>query len=196
MMNKSIFHFRILPSILFVVAVILGTSATVLAEDFYKGKVIRFVLGFSPGGGYDTYTRAIARHFGKHVPGNPIIVVQNRTGAGSMIAANYVSKRARPDGLTVGIWSSDLVLRQALGQRGFQFDPRKLNWIGTPTQDTPACAVMAFTGLRTLDDILKSKEPLKVGSTGSGTTDGLPRILNNVLGQIFNIITGYPLHHP
>ncbi len=191
MMNKSISHLRILSGLLVGVGLILGTSATALAVDFYQGKVIRLVLGFSPGGGYDTYTRAIARHFGKHVPGNPTMVVQNRTGAGSMIAANYVSKKARPDGLTVGIWSSDLVLRQALGQKGFQFDPRKLNWIGTPTQDTPACAVMAFTGLRTLDDILKSKQTLTVGSTGSGTTDGLPRILNNVLGEIFDIVTGF-----
>ena len=191
MMNKSISRLHVLSGLLVVVALILGTSATALAEDFYQGKAIRFVLGFSPGGGYDTYTRAIARHFGKHVPGNPVIIVQNRTGAGSMITANYVSKKAKPDGLTVGIWSSDLVLRQALGQKGFQFDARKLNWIGTPTQDTPACAVMAFTGLRTLDDIIKLKEPLKLGSTGSGTTDGLPRILNNVLGPMFDIVTGF-----
>lgn len=172
-------------------AVFSGTSTVVSAEDFYKGKMIRFVLGFSPGGGYDTYTRAIARHFSKHVPGNPTVIVENRTGAGSKIAANYVYTKAKPDGLTVGIWGSDLVLRKALGQRGIRMDPRKLNWIGTPTKDTPACALMAFTGLRTLDDVLKRKRPLRVGSTGSGTTDGLPRNLNKVLGNIFEIITGY-----
>ncbi len=173
------------------IAFIFGISTVVSAEEFYKGKMIRFVLGFAPGGGYDTYTRAIARHFSKHVPGNPAIIVENRTGAGSMIAANYVYRRAKPDGLTVGIWSSDLVLRQALGQRGIQFDARKLGWIGTPTKDTPTCAVMGFSGLRTFEDVLKSKKPVRVGSTGSGTTDGLPRNLNKVLGNIFEIITGY-----
>jgi tripartite-type tricarboxylate transporter receptor subunit TctC len=174
-----------------VLVLLTGTSIAAWADDFYKGKVIRFTLGFSPGGGYDTYTRAIARHFGKHVPGNPTIIVQNRTGAGSMIAANYVGRKAKRDGLTVGIWSSDLVLRQALGERSVRFDTRKVGWIGTPTKDTPACAVMGFTGLKTLDDVLKRKRPLRVGSTGSGTTDGLPRNLNKAMGNMFEIITGY-----
>jgi tripartite-type tricarboxylate transporter receptor subunit TctC len=187
-MNKTVFY---LCRFLIAIAFIFSTSSLASAEEFYKGKTIRFILGFSPGGGYDTYTRAIARHFSKHVPGNPPIIVENRTGAGSAIAANYVYTRAKPDGLRIGIWSSDLVLRQALGQRSIKFDARKLGWIGTPTKDTPACAVMGFTGLRTLEDVLKSKKPIKVGSTGSGTTDGLPRILNNVVGNIFEIITGF-----
>ncbi len=188
-MKKKMFrHFAMLMIGIFLVV---GVPGKVLADEFYKGKMIRFVLGFSPGGGYDTYTRAIARHFSKHVPGNPTIIVENRTGAGSMIAANYVYKKAKPDGLTVGIWSSDLVLRQALGQKGIQFDPKKVNWIGTPTKDTPICGVMGFTGLKTFDDVLKRKKPLRVGSTGSGTTDGLPRNLNKTLGKTFEIITGY-----
>ena len=176
----------------FLFLVLLGVFyGTALAEDFYQDKTIRFVLGFSAGGGYDTYTRAIARHMGKHIPGNPTIVVENMTGAGSLIAANFVYNRAEPDGLTVGIWSSTLVLRQALGEKTIRFDARKLQWIGTPTKDTPACAVMAFTGMRTLEDVLNAKRPLNVGSTGSGTTFGLPTILNQVLGKKFELITGY-----
>jgi tripartite-type tricarboxylate transporter receptor subunit TctC len=183
--------FRHIPVLIIGILLVVGAPGKAFAADFYKGKMIRFVLGFSPGGGYDTYSRAIGRHFSKHVPGNPTIIVENRTGAGSMIAANYVYKKAKPDGQTLGIWSSDLVLRLALGQKGIQFDPKKLNWIGTPTKDTPICGVMGFTGLRTLDDVLKRKKPLRVGSTGSGTTDGLPRNLNKTVGNIFEIITGY-----
>ncbi len=70
--------------------IVLGTSTNALGEDFYKGKTIRFVVGYSPGGGYDTYTRAVARHISKHIPGNPVPIVQNMTGAGSLIAANYM----------------------------------------------------------------------------------------------------------
>ena len=72
---------------------IVGASTGALGQEFYKGKVIRLVVGYAPGGGYDTYTRAIARHLGKHIPGNPITMVQNMTGAGSLIAANYIYRR-------------------------------------------------------------------------------------------------------
>ncbi|MFB3122071.1 MAG: hypothetical protein ACE10H_07790, partial [Candidatus Binatia bacterium] len=77
---------------------LVGASTAALSEEFYKGKTIRFIVGFSPGGGYDTYTRAAARHISKYIPGNPVPIVQNMTGAGSLIAANYIAKRAKPDG--------------------------------------------------------------------------------------------------
>ena len=91
-------------------AIVVGGSTSALADDFYKGKTIRFVVGYAPGGGYDTYTRAVVRHMGKHLPGNPTPIVQNMTGGGSLIAANYIYKRAKPDGLTVGIWNSGILL--------------------------------------------------------------------------------------
>ena len=122
-------------------ALILCTSTIALAEDFYKGKTIRFVVGYSPGGGYDTYTRAIARHIAKHIPGNPTPIVQNRTGGGSLIAAHYIYKRAKPNGLTVGVWNGGLVLQQALGSRGINFKGDKFGWIGSPIRGAPACAM-------------------------------------------------------
>src|ERR671918_390585 len=87
------------------------------ADDFYKGKTIHFVVGAPAGGGYDTYTRAITRHLGKHIPGNPSMVVDNMDGAGSLVAANHVYNRAKPDGLTVGVWISGQIIRQALGDK-------------------------------------------------------------------------------
>ncbi|MFQ5902333.1 MAG: hypothetical protein ACE5JO_01455, partial [Candidatus Binatia bacterium] len=95
-----------------------GTSTTVSGEEFYKGKMIRFIVGFSPGGGFDTYSRAIARHIGKYIPGNPSTMVQNITGAGSLIAANYLYKKSKPDGLTIGNWIGGLILQQYLGAKG------------------------------------------------------------------------------
>lgn len=79
------------------------------ADEFYKGKTIRFIVGYAPGGGYDTYTRAIARHIGNHIPGNPATVVENMEGAGSLLAANYVFNKVAADGLTVGVFNSGMV---------------------------------------------------------------------------------------
>ncbi|MBI2348939.1 MAG: hypothetical protein HYV05_09845, partial [Deltaproteobacteria bacterium] len=130
--------------------------------------------------------------FGKHIPGNPGTVVENMDGAGSLIAANYLYKNAQPDGLTVGIFNSAMVLRQALGDRSVRFDARKLGWVGTPSVGLPSCAVMGFTGLKTLDDVIESKKQLKMGSTRAGaTTDDLPRILNLTMGTRFEVISGY-----
>ncbi|MBI4524125.1 MAG: hypothetical protein HY695_09980 [Deltaproteobacteria bacterium] len=172
--------------------VLLGTGPQATANNFYEGKTIRFIVGFAAGGGYDTYTRAIARHISKHIPGNPTTVVENMDGAGSLIAANYLYKNTEPDGLTVGIFNSAMVLRQALGDRSVRFDARKLGWIGTPSVGLPTCAVMGFTGLKTLEDVINAKKPLRMGSTRAGaTTDDLPKILNLTLGTKFEVISGY-----
>ncbi len=168
-----------------------AVSSTALGEEFYKGKIIRFIVGYSPGGGYDTYTRAIARHIGKYIPGNPIPIVQNMTGAGSLIAAHYIYDRAEPDGLSVGIWNSTYVVHQALGSRRVKFDSRKFGWIGAPVTGEPSCSVMGFTGLKTLDDVLNSKNPIKMGAS-SGTGLELPQLLNMAFDRpVFKVIRGY-----
>src|SRR5919109_4850767 len=95
---------------------------TLRADDFYKGKSIRFIVGYAPGGGYDTYTRAVARHIGKHIPGNPAAVVENMEGAGSLLAANYMFNKAEPDGLTMGDFNNKMVTQQALSAKGIRFD--------------------------------------------------------------------------
>ena len=93
----------------------MGISAT---DDFFTNKTVRIIVGFAPGGGFDIYSRAIARHMGKHVPGNPSVVVENMTGAGSLIAANHVYKVAKPDGLTIGNFHGNQILNQVVGTPG------------------------------------------------------------------------------
>ena len=179
-------------AIILTIPLLLGYPAKSHAEDFYRGKTINIIVGYAAGGGYDTYARTFARHLGKHIPGNPNVIVQNMTGAGSLIAANYLYKKAKPDGLTIGSFGGGLVTEQALGLKGIQFDARKLEWIGSLRTGSPICAVMAFTGDKNLEDVLHSKKQLRMGSTGAGsTTDDLPRLLIGLMHAPFKVIRGY-----
>jgi tripartite-type tricarboxylate transporter receptor subunit TctC len=175
-----------------VVGVVLLSPGQSSSDDFYKGKTIRFVVGLAPGGGYDLSARTVGRHINKHIPGNPTIVVENMTGAGSTRAANYTYNSAKPDGLFVGIWNSALILRQALGDKAMLFEARKFGWIGAPTVGTPHCSIMAHTGLKSLKDVLATDKEIKMGSTGPGSTyDDTPRVLNQTIGTKFKIVSGY-----
>ena len=164
----------------------------VTADEFYKGKTIRFIVGAPAGGGYDTYARSISRHLGKHIPGNPAMVVENMDGAGSLIAANYTYNKAQPDGLSIGVWISGQIIRQALGDKSTRFDGRKFGWIGAPSKGAPTCAMMGFSGLKTWDEILNAKRTIRMGGMRAGTAyDDAPTILNNVAGTKFDVISGY-----
>jgi tripartite-type tricarboxylate transporter receptor subunit TctC len=186
MNTRTIASFILLPLLL------IGVSTAAEADEFYKGKTIRFVVGAAPGGGYDLATRVVGRHIGKHIPGNPTIVVENMTGAGQLIAANYTYNSAKPNGLFVGVWNSAFVLRQALGDKAVRLDARKLGWIGAPTKGTPVCGIMAFTGLKTLDDVVAANREIKVGASGpGGTYYDLPEILNRTIGTKFKLVSGY-----
>lgn len=169
-----------------------GYPGTSMAKDFYSGKTIRIVVGYAAGGGYDTFSRTLARHFGKHIPGHPTVIVENMTGAGSLIAANYLYKKADPDGLTIGSFGGGLITEQALGLKGIQFDARKFEWIGSLRSGSPICAIMGFTGDKTLEDVLHSKKQLRMGSTGAGsTTDDLPRLMIGLMDAPFKVVRGY-----
>lgn len=162
------------------------------ADDFYKGKTIRFIIGQAPGGGYDTYGRLIARHFSKHIPGNPATTAENMEGAGSLIAANYIYRQARPDGLALVMFNNSLVVQNALGDPRIKIDFRRLGWVGAPSVGVPVCMVMGFTGLRTLDDVIKTKIPLKAGATRAGSSGyDLPLIMNKTLGTKFEVVSGF-----
>jgi tripartite-type tricarboxylate transporter receptor subunit TctC len=172
---------------------LIGTSPSAArADEFYKGKTIRFIVGYAPGGGYDTYTRAIARHISKFIPGHPATVVENMEGAGSLLAANYLYNKADPDGLTVGNFNSGMVTQQALGSKGVRFEARQFGWIGAPVKGFPACMVMGFTGLRTLDDVMKHSAKLKFAGTRAGASGvDLPNIMNELMGTKIKVISGY-----
>jgi tripartite-type tricarboxylate transporter receptor subunit TctC len=169
----------------------LNSGGVAEAEDFYKGKSIRFIVGFSAGGGYDAYTRTVARYISRYIPGNPSTVVENMDGAGSVIAANYTYNKASKNGLTVGVFDSHNVFNHMMGDRSLRIDGRKFGWIGTPSKDSVACVIMAFSGLKSFDDILKAKKPVRMGATRSGNTVHLPEMMNRWAGTKFDIIQGY-----
>jgi tripartite-type tricarboxylate transporter receptor subunit TctC len=169
------------------------TADAASADDFYKGKTIRIVVGFSAGGGFDTYARAIARHMSKHVPGQPAVVVENMTGAGSLIAANHVYKVAKPDGLTIGHFIGGLFLGQVLGQKGIEFDARKFEFIGAPITDHVVCALTKASGITSVEKWMASKTPVKMGgiAPGTSTPDNATRIFKTALGLPIQVVTGY-----
>lgn len=161
-------------------------------EQFYKGKTIRMIVGLSAGGGYDVYTRAVARHYGKHIPGNPAIVVENMVGAGSLIAANHVYKVARPDGLTIGHFLGGLFLQQVLGKPGIEFDGRKFGYVGAPAQDSQMLAVSKRSGINNADHWFGSKTIVKFGGVGAGSaTDDLTKIAIATISAPIQLVSGY-----
>ncbi|MBI2360033.1 MAG: hypothetical protein HYV04_14255 [Deltaproteobacteria bacterium] len=161
-------------------------------ESFFKGKTMRIVVGFSAGGGFDNYSRAIARHMGKHIPGNPTVIVENMTGAGSIAAANYLYRIAKPDGLTIGNFHGFQILNQVLGAPGIEFDARKFEWLGVPVQDTGACAVTRASGITNLEQWKAAKTPVKLGGVAPGDASyGMARVLKEVLGLPVQPIPGY-----
>jgi len=172
----------------------LALTASVYAqEQFYKGKTIRIIVGFSAGGGFDTYARALARHIGKHIPGNPALIVENMTGAGSLISANHVYNVAKPDGLTIGHFIGGLFLGQVAGQKGVEFDARKFEFIGAPTTDHVVCAFTKASGITSVEKWAASKTPVKMGGTGPGnsTPDNATRIIKAATGLPIQLVSGY-----
>lgn len=160
--------------------------------DFYKGKTIRIIVGFAAGGGFDTYSRAISRHMGRFIPGNPSIVVENMTGAGSLIAANHVYKVAKPDGLTIGHFIGGLIMQQVMGGSGIEFDARKFEWIGVPIKENVVCALRKESGITSMERWLAAKAPVKLGGTAPGsTTDDVAKVLREALGLPIQLVSGY-----
>jgi tripartite-type tricarboxylate transporter receptor subunit TctC len=169
-----------------------GASLPALAQDsFYRGKTLRVVVATSAGGGFDAYTRTIARHLSKHIPGNPNILVENMPGAGHRIGANHLYKVARPDGLTLGHFQGGLFLAQVLGEQGIQFDALKYEFIGAPVKDNRACALTKASGITSMERWFAAKTPVKLGGIGGGATEEIPRILRVALGLPIQIVSGY-----
>jgi len=170
-----------------------GASQAVHAQtNFFEGKTIRLIVGFTAGGGYDAYTRTIGRHMGKHVPGNPAIIVENMPGAGSMISANYIYKAAKPDGLTIGHFIGGLFLQQLLAKPGIEFDAAKFNYVGVPAQDNFVLGIAKSTGIVDVDSWLASKQVIKFGGVASGSgSDDIPNILKATIGLPIQLVSGY-----
>jgi tripartite-type tricarboxylate transporter receptor subunit TctC len=172
--------------------ILLSSVAANAAAPYYEGKTIKLIVGFSAGGGFDTYSRVIARHMTKHIPGNPAIVVENMTGAASLVSANHVYKVARPDGLTMLNFHGNQIVNQVIGKAGIEFDARKFEYLGSPTQDNVACAFTKASGISGFDALKNSKTPVKLGGVAPGdTTYNTAKILQAALNLPIQLVAGY-----
>jgi tripartite-type tricarboxylate transporter receptor subunit TctC len=180
-----------LVAVAFLMLLLFGNSAQA-QDSFYKGKTVRIIVGASAGGGYDTYSRTIARHIGKHVPGNPTFLVENMPGAGFLIAANHVYKVAKPDGLTIGHFIGGLFLQQLLDKPGIEFDAAKFGFIGVPTQDNYVLGISKKAGVASMDQWMSSKTVVKLGGVGAGSaTDDIPKVLMATIGLPVQLVSGF-----
>lgn len=185
-----VFNFRRLSEVLIAVAFFFG-AANASDHEYYRGKTVRIVVGLSAGGGFDIYARAMARHMGKYIPGNPSFVVDNMPGAGSMISANHVYKVAKPDGLTLGHFVGSLFMQQLLGRPGAEFEAAKYEFVGAPIPEKTACALTKASGVTSMESWQAAKAPVKLGGTGSGPIVDVPRILQVALGLPIQLVLGY-----
>jgi tripartite-type tricarboxylate transporter receptor subunit TctC len=159
--------------------------------EFFKGKSIDLYIAYSAGGAYDLYARMIARHMGKHIPGNPQVVPKNMEGAGGLRLANYLYNAAPKDGTALGATSRSVAFEPLLGNKGAQYEPGKFTWIGSANDEVGVCVTWHTSGVTRFEELL-TKE-VTVGSTGFGDdTYQFPRFVNNVLGTKMKIIPGYP----
>ncbi|MEA3025656.1 MAG: hypothetical protein QOF91_941 [Alphaproteobacteria bacterium] len=161
------------------------------AADFYQGKQVTIVVGFSAAGTYDATARLFARHLGKHLAGKPTVIVRNMPGAGSLVATNSLYSSAPKDGTTLGVVGGGIVLEPLLNNPQANYDARRFNWIGGRTPDNFLCLVWHTVPVNALQDVMRRETV--VGATGPGSrTLTYPKALNELLGTKFKIVSGYP----
>ena len=161
------------------------------AAEFYRGRNIDLYIGYSTGGAYDLYARFLARHMGRHIPGNPTLVPKNMEGAGSLRLANWLYNVGPKDGTAFGIIGRGTGFDPLLGNTKAQFDATKFGWIGSANNEVSVCVAWHASGVTKFEDLL-SKELIVGGTSSSADTDQFPKVLNGVLGTKIRIITGYP----
>ena len=159
--------------------------------DFYRGRSVALIIGYSAGGGYDAYGRVVARHLGKHIPGNPAVIAQNMPGAGSLRAANWLYNAAPKDGSVIGMFSRGMAMEPLIGTSQTQFDARKFFWLGSGTDEVSTCVTWHGSAVKTWGDALKI--PFTVGGEGSGSDpDIFATVVRNVFGVKLRLVSGYP----
>jgi tripartite-type tricarboxylate transporter receptor subunit TctC len=183
---------KVCPLLVAIIVCVASPVSLSAQELFYKGKVLRIIVGTSAGSALDVNSRALARHMGKHIPGDPTIVVENMTGAGSLVAARHLYKVAKPDGLTVGNFIADVALFQLMGRSDIDIDFLKFGYVGVPNRDTIVCALTKASGITSIEKWTTSKVPVKLGSTAPGASiDNIPRVLKAVLRLPIQVVSGY-----
>jgi len=167
-----------------------GSATAQPPAGAFAGKTVNLIIGFGPGGGYDTWGRLVAAHIGAHLPGNPSVVAQNLPGGGSYRAASFIYHQAPKDGTAIALISRDASLGPLTGQPGALFDATKLSWIGTPATETNICIAYHTAAVKNVHDLME--KTLIVGDTGPGTgTHDYPKALNAILGFKFKLVGGY-----
>jgi tripartite-type tricarboxylate transporter receptor subunit TctC len=177
----------------FLVWAILFPSIGVAQTPNFEGKTLTIVVGTNPGGIYDTYARLIGKYLTKHVAGRPSVVVNNRPGAGHIIATNFVYGVAKPDGQTMLAANPNISMAQLSGQETAKFDVRRFLWIGATGSDALVLTIRSDLPYKTFDDLRKAPKPIPVGTTAPGAaTHEFPALLKEFLGANFHLIPGYP----
>jgi tripartite-type tricarboxylate transporter receptor subunit TctC len=170
-------------------ALIASVAKADSGADFYKGRTVSMVIGYSVGGGYDAYARLLARYIGRHIGGEPSIVPQQMTGAGSLRAANYIFSVAPKDGSVLGTFSRSMGIAPLLGQA--EFDSRKFSWLGSMTDDDTTCVTWNSSPIKNWDDFLN--KPSKLGGLGADADPDIWALLyKNVFGAKVQLVSGYP----
>jgi len=186
--------FKVVVSLLAVIFLALSQMGQASAQEpFYKGKMVRIIVGYAPGGGFDTFSRLLARHLKRHIPGNPSIIVQNMPGAGSLVAANRVYAMQPADGLTIVNFHYNVAMQSFVGDPAVKFDPMKYHWLGEPSIGALPRVLFVRTdlGIRTLEDLKKRKEPLALGETGRGTGAAVAGQFLSSIGIPVRNVLGY-----
>jgi tripartite-type tricarboxylate transporter receptor subunit TctC len=157
--------------------------------DFYRGKTLTMVISSGVGGGYDAYSRTLSRHMGKHIPGKPSFVNNNRVGAGGIVAANYLYNVAPQDGTVVAGINRAVPTNPLFGLTGVRYDATKFHWLGTLNNEVSVCVAWHDRAVKSMDDIFK--QDLIVGAQGNTDMTTFPLMMNNMFGTKFNVISGY-----
>ena len=173
-----------------VIAMATAASAETPAQ-FYKGKTVELYIAYSAGGGYDLYARMVARHLGRHIPGNPQIVAKNMEGAGGLRLANWLYQQAPRDGTVIGATSRNIAFEPLIGNKAAQYDSSQFTWLGSANDEVSTCVSWHTSGVATIDDVLKQE--LIIGAIGTADdTYQYPSLLNHTIGTKFKIVPGYP----
>jgi tripartite-type tricarboxylate transporter receptor subunit TctC len=169
-----------------------ASSAAQTGGDFYKGKTIRLVVGFSPGGGYDAYTRLLARHYSRFIPGKPDVIVSNMPGASSLKSVQYLDAGGAKDGTVITAFNPGLIVQSMTEPSQFPVNFTNFTWLGSISEDIRVCYMWSATGIKTWDEVLK-RDKVVFGETGKGSSAYVnERILKDVFGVKLQQVLGYP----
>src|SRR5690242_15139614 len=197
-MRVKLFSFSALIFLLTFIAIGMAAQAPKPSYDekavanFYRGKSIRIIVGFTAGGGYDQYSRVIGRHMSKYIPGNPAVIVDNMPGAGSIIAANHTFNAAPKDGTVIGNISGPIILEQLFNNPAVQFDMAKFRYLAVPVSETYLMIVTRKSGITRFDELIGAKgKQVVMGAIPGSTVEHAPVLVRDVLGANLKVVSGY-----